>query len=62
MEHFEKDQYDMIRHAHVLSTLASYALYEVPPPLASYRGTLLIRIRTHLGPYSRPMPVVLRRS
>ena len=51
-----------MRHAHVLSTLASYALYEVPPPLASYRGTLLIRIRTHLGPYSRPMPVVLRRS
>jgi hypothetical protein len=27
-----------------------------------YRGTLLIRNRTHLGPYSRPMPRAIRWS
>jgi len=27
-----------------------------------YRGTSFIRNRTHLGPYSRPMPMVLGRS
>ena len=59
--HFQLDQGDRVDQAVVESLPLRLACLEGLPKCArlTYKGTLLTRKRTHLGPYYRPMSRVL---